>query len=90
MAERAIEVDFSDVDHPKCVHGPSLLFVSSSDRYFACSACRDRQQCDIYIPFDKQKQKRYKSMIQRHQTSYEEFRERVRLLQTRSNKSTNV
>ncbi|CAF4000329.1 unnamed protein product [Rotaria sp. Silwood2] len=54
MTKNSIEIDFSEnieINHPKCVHGPTLLFHSSTSKFFACSACRDRQECDIFIPY---------------------------------------
>ncbi|UJR08122.1 hypothetical protein I4U23_012399 [Adineta vaga] len=59
MMNQSIEVDFSgdiEKDHPKCVHGPTLLFHSSTEHFFACSACRDRQECDIHIPYEKRQE----------------------------------
>jgi len=53
MTNHSIEVDFCgniDIDHPKCVHGPTLLLHSSTSKFFACSACRDRREWDICIP----------------------------------------
>lgn len=41
-------------DHPHCEHGPTLLFSRQSnvtgrnERFFACSACRDRSECSFY------------------------------------------
>lgn len=43
-------------DHPHCEHGPTLLFCRHSndtgkeERFFACSACRDRSECSFYQP----------------------------------------
>lgn len=43
-------------DHPHCEHGPTLLFCRQSnntdreERFFACSACRDRSECSFYQP----------------------------------------
>ncbi|XP_041127088.1 rRNA N6-adenosine-methyltransferase ZCCHC4 [Polyodon spathula] len=39
---------------PSCPHGPTLLFVKSSKgmergrRFYACSACRDRRDCNFF------------------------------------------
>uniref|UniRef100_A0A672HGL3 GRF-type domain-containing protein n=1 Tax=Salarias fasciatus TaxID=181472 RepID=A0A672HGL3_SALFA len=39
---------------PRCPHGPTLLFAKvckggeSSRRFFACSACRDRKDCNFF------------------------------------------
>lgn len=43
-------------DHPHCEHGPTLLFcrqtndTDKEERFFACSACRDRSECCFYQP----------------------------------------
>ncbi|XP_011505602.1 PREDICTED: zinc finger CCHC domain-containing protein 4 [Ceratosolen solmsi marchali] len=51
-------------EHPQCLHGPLLLFGREIDgtinKFYACSACRDRKLCSIYFeygekPLDKQK-----------------------------------
>ncbi|XP_046469134.1 rRNA N6-adenosine-methyltransferase ZCCHC4 isoform X1 [Neodiprion pinetum] len=40
-------------DHPKCPHGPTLLFGRYVDgeykQFYACSACRDRKLCSFYL-----------------------------------------
>ncbi|XP_032542939.1 rRNA N6-adenosine-methyltransferase ZCCHC4-like [Chiroxiphia lanceolata] len=39
---------------PSCPHGPALLFVKTSQgkeegrRFYACSACRDRKDCNFF------------------------------------------
>lgn len=46
-----------DHDHipPYCRHGPALLFERynskqcKNERFFACSACRDRKECSFYL-----------------------------------------
>jgi hypothetical protein len=45
---------------PICPHGPMMLFrrfVSGQEpkRFFACSACRDRKDCDFYERVDGQR-----------------------------------
>ncbi|KAL2780073.1 rRNA N6-adenosine-methyltransferase ZCCHC4 isoform 2 [Daubentonia madagascariensis] len=43
-----------DVPAPLCPHGPTLLFVKVSQgkeetrRFYACSACRDRKDCNFF------------------------------------------
>uniref|UniRef100_A0A1Y1N7L4 CTCHY-type domain-containing protein n=2 Tax=Photinus pyralis TaxID=7054 RepID=A0A1Y1N7L4_PHOPY len=49
-----VEVILEDLtSHPKCPHGPTVLFSRVSDgrriNFFACSACRDRKQCSFYL-----------------------------------------
>lgn len=78
------QVNFSgdiETDHPKCVHGPSLLFESSTEKFFACSACRDRRQCDLYIPYDERTKKKSKKIIEQHAREYHRFREYIQTLQ---------
>ncbi|XP_034940020.1 rRNA N6-adenosine-methyltransferase ZCCHC4 [Chelonus insularis] len=46
-------------EHPKCAHGPTLLFQRTYNdnkiKYFyACSACRDRKLCNFYLEKDQQ------------------------------------
>lgn len=85
MTHDRIEVDFStddlEINHPKCRHGPTLLFRSSDQRFFACSACRDRQECQIYIPYDQRKKKSMQKNIEHHQREYQLFRKHVRQIQ---------
>ncbi|CAF0907842.1 unnamed protein product [Adineta ricciae] len=84
MTNASIEVDFSDdieTDHPRCVHGPTLLFRSSTERFFACSACRDRQECDIYIPYEKRSSKASKRIIKQHAIEYKRFKEHIQTIQ---------
>lgn len=49
-----VEVITEDLsDHPKCPHGPTLLFsreINGKKRnFYACSACRDRKQCPFFM-----------------------------------------
>ncbi|XP_069137703.1 rRNA N6-adenosine-methyltransferase ZCCHC4-like [Argopecten irradians] len=46
-------IDTGDREIPECPHGPTLLFVryergSSSSKFFACSAFRDRKECSFF------------------------------------------
>ncbi|CAI9717332.1 rRNA N6-adenosine-methyltransferase ZCCHC4-like isoform X1 [Octopus vulgaris] len=47
-------LDSNAANAPHCAHGPTLLFVryisggKSSKRFYACSACRDRKDCNFY------------------------------------------
>ncbi|XP_057305849.1 rRNA N6-adenosine-methyltransferase ZCCHC4-like isoform X2 [Hydractinia symbiolongicarpus] len=43
----------TEQDSPLCEHGPTLLFErftvgKGSRKYYACSACRDRKECDFF------------------------------------------
>jgi len=46
-------------DVPVCPHGPTLLFVQTDsdgsvlEKFYACSACRDRKDCQFYQPYTK-------------------------------------
>ena len=84
MTKHSIQIDFSEnieINHPKCIHGPTLLFHSSTLKFFACSACRDRQECDLYIPYEKRTQRKSKKIIERHEKEYKKFRKYIRILQ---------
>ncbi|KAI7796708.1 rRNA N6-adenosine-methyltransferase ZCCHC4 isoform X1 [Triplophysa rosa] len=40
-----------DKTAPRCVHGPTLLFEKKGNkgrRFYACSACRDRKDCNFF------------------------------------------
>lgn len=44
--------------HPQCPHGPTTLFSRRIDNtkrrnFFACSACRDRKQCQFFVYEDE-------------------------------------
>ncbi|XP_017775093.1 PREDICTED: zinc finger CCHC domain-containing protein 4, partial [Nicrophorus vespilloides] len=50
MGIKVIESDLSK--HPKCPHGPTLLFTRTGEEdkpFFACSACRDRKDCEFFL-----------------------------------------
>jgi len=84
MTNDSIKVDFSgniEKDHPKCIHGPTLLFYSSTSKFFACSACRDRQECDILIPYETRNKKNSKKIIQQNQIEYKRSKEHIQILQ---------
>lgn len=58
--EKRLKVIIEDLtNHPYCEHGPTLLFNKLSqgkeERYFACSACRDRNLCSFYMKYEKLK-----------------------------------
>jgi len=39
----------SDLEsHPRCIHGPTLLFTRGEKKFYACSAFRERKECDFY------------------------------------------
>lgn len=89
MTKDSIEIDFSEnieINHPKCVHGPTLLFHSSTSKFFACSACRDREECDILIPYEKRNSKKSKKMIEQNEREYKKFRKHIRNLQKNKKK----
>jgi hypothetical protein len=80
----SIKVDFSgniEIDHPKCIHGPTLLFHSLTSKFFACSACRDREECDILIPYEKRNEKKSKKIIEQNEREYKRFIEHIQTLQ---------
>ncbi|XP_074659207.1 rRNA N(6)-adenosine-methyltransferase ZCCHC4-like [Tubulanus polymorphus] len=64
---RFVDDEVEDKDQiPSCQHGPGLLFeryVQSGsgetrrrvERFYACSACRDRSRCSLYVPFGSKK-----------------------------------
>lgn len=37
-----------DSSNPRCAHGPSLLMERGDARFYACSAYRNRRDCDFY------------------------------------------
>lgn len=84
MTNYSIKVDFSgniEKDHPKCVHGPTLLYNSATSSFFACSACRDRQECDIVIPYEKRNENKSKKIIEQNSIEYKRFKEHIQALQ---------
>jgi hypothetical protein len=84
MTNQSIKVDFSgniEIDHPKCIHGPTLLFHSLTSSFFACSACRDRQECDIFIPYEERNSKKSKKIIQQNEREYKKFQEHIQMIQ---------
>ncbi|KAF4533192.1 hypothetical protein B566_EDAN001734 [Ephemera danica] len=46
-------------ENPQCPHGPTLLFEYKGksrqriQKFYACSACRDRKDCSFYLEFGK-------------------------------------
>jgi hypothetical protein len=79
-----MRIDFSgniENDHPKCIHGPTLLFHSLTSSFFACSACRDRQECDIFIPYEERNSKKSRKIIQQNEREYQKFKEHIEILQ---------
>jgi hypothetical protein len=84
MSNHSIEVDFSgniETDHPKCIHGPTLLFHSSTSNFFACSACRDRRECDIFIPYEERNEKTSKEIIKQNAIEYKRYKEHIQTIQ---------
>ncbi|XP_011871989.1 PREDICTED: zinc finger CCHC domain-containing protein 4 isoform X2 [Vollenhovia emeryi] len=53
-------------EHPECLHGPTLLFgrnvKDGVERFYACSACRDRKLCKFYLKCGQELSKSQKSM----------------------------
>ncbi|KAL6262811.1 hypothetical protein P5V15_005601 [Pogonomyrmex californicus] len=53
-------------NHPRCPHGPTLLFgryiKGEIDKFYACSACRDRKLCRFYLKYDQELSKSQKHM----------------------------
>lgn len=47
--------------HPHCAHGPSLMFIRNGQKFFACSAYRDRKFCKFYM-LEKDFKKRSKQL----------------------------
>lgn len=48
-----VEVVPEDVSsHPKCLHGPTLLFANEKGRFYACSLCRNKKDCTLHISED--------------------------------------
>ncbi|CAF4995242.1 unnamed protein product, partial [Rotaria sp. Silwood1] len=89
MTKHSIEIDFSEnieINHPKCVHGPTLLFNSLTSKFFACSACRDRQECDIFISYEKRNEKKSKKIIEQNEREYEKFKKYIQTLQKNKKK----
>lgn len=41
-------------NRPSCPHGPTLLFekINQGDRFFACSASRNRKECNFHLSYD--------------------------------------
>ncbi|XP_017878186.1 zinc finger CCHC domain-containing protein 4 [Ceratina calcarata] len=49
-----MECFWSDLSkHPRCPHGPTILFGTSAkgklEKFYACSACRERKMCRFYL-----------------------------------------
>ncbi|XP_078669203.1 rRNA N(6)-adenosine-methyltransferase ZCCHC4-like isoform X1 [Branchiostoma floridae x Branchiostoma belcheri] len=48
---------------PHCPHGPTLLFeryirgAPSGEKFYACSACRDRKECSFYLKYGEKMSK---------------------------------
>jgi len=87
MSDERLEIDFSldpnEIKVPKCRHGPTLLFRSSTQRFFACSACRDRRDCQIYVPFGK----RRKNYVKQFENEFRQFRKLVRQIQKKKKRN---
>ncbi|CAH1783078.1 unnamed protein product [Owenia fusiformis] len=80
-----------DHDHkepPRCAHGPTLLFEKTvkqkgSQRYFSCSAFRDRKLCNFYQPEERKVSKEVAASREEHyktigpKYSHEEFYQRL-------------
>ncbi|XP_023024649.1 rRNA N(6)-adenosine-methyltransferase ZCCHC4 [Leptinotarsa decemlineata] len=58
MSKGNVEIVVEDLKtHPCCPHGPTILFSrhvkKSAEKFFACSACRDRKFCNFFLPEEK-------------------------------------
>ncbi|EFN79182.1 zinc finger CCHC domain-containing protein 4 [Harpegnathos saltator] len=63
---RGVECLWGDLKkHPQCPHGPTLLFNryidGESEKFYACSACRDRKLCNFYLTYGQELSKSEKS-----------------------------
>ena len=68
--------------------GPTLLFEryisegTSSERFYACSACRDRKDCSFYqrenekFSEEKEKERKARNLLFQPKFSHEEYCER--------------
>ena len=84
MSKDSFKIDFSEnieINHPKCVHGPTLLFYTSTSKFFACSACRNRHECNIFIPYEMKNRKKFKKIIEQHDMNYKHFRKHIQTIQ---------
>ncbi|KAL2720105.1 rRNA N6-adenosine-methyltransferase ZCCHC4 isoform X1 [Vespula squamosa] len=54
---RGLECFWINDEHPHCAHGPTVLFGKYIDgtleRFYVCSACRDRKLCRFYLKYGK-------------------------------------
>lgn len=61
-ASKSVGVIIESLDtHPACEHGPAILFHRQNDnndcqRFYACSACRDQNECPLFIRYDENTQ----------------------------------
>jgi len=80
MNSSSLKVHFVP-DAPNCRHGPCLLFEdpAKQEKFFACSACRDRQDCQIYISYSELTTDRAKK---KYQKQYLAFKKQIQQLQT--------
>lgn len=64
--KNSVEVIIEDLSsHPKCEHGPTLLFSlrKNGSKYFACSCARDLKFCSFKVDFRDFEAGRWKNAI---------------------------
>ncbi|GAB1607402.1 rRNA N6-adenosine-methyltransferase ZCCHC4-like [Argonauta hians] len=88
-----VVLDSTTANPPHCPHGPTLLFVryvsggKSSKRFYACSACRDRKDCNFYqledehISEAKLKRREEFNRSQLPQFTHEIYQQRLQTIQ---------
>lgn len=76
---RGLECLWTDPsNHPRCPHGPTLLFGKyidgSLEKFYACSACRDRKLCNFYLKdgekLTKKEKINWEQQIKKYVTQY--------------------
>lgn len=61
VGEQLTVINEDNSKHPQCKHGPTLLFCrqlnnsNQIEKFYACSACRNRNECPFYLPVNKVK-----------------------------------
>lgn len=56
LGDHLTVVNEDNSKHPYCKHGPTLLFcrylqTNQTELFYACSACRNQNECSFYSPF---------------------------------------
>lgn len=59
LGEQLTVISGDSSSHPHCKHGPTLLFHRQPnvqnkkiEKFYACSACRNRKECSFYLPVE--------------------------------------